>query len=992
MVKPSKFFVKQVALYLRSLKSYWHGSIRKQLVLSFSLVSLILIVSFSTLMYLHQRDFLYQASTDRAVGLAHALASSSTPWVLADDVAGLQEVLAGFSNTPDLKFALVLSLRGEVLAATDIAQIGRYVDDKVSLGLLSSGAEPVVLINHRAIVDAAQPILAGNRLIGWARVEMLRDSSNANLHALEVAGLGFSSIAIVLAFLIANMLARRLTRGLYDLKQVTKAVEQGQRDVRSTMPRKDEIGELAHSFNSMLDTLNDSEIKLNRINRLYAAWTDCNEITVQESDESVLLNSICRVLADRVPFELVWIGIPARDGWVSESAAAGVGIDSLSGIRISVNANRVEGQGPLGTAIRERAPKIFNDYINAPESALWGDRASKHKFCSAAAFPIFKGGECFGGIAVYSAEIGFFTPELISLMIGLSDDISFALTNRELERQRLADVVNLERAAKVFEHSKEGILVTDAHNNIISVNQSFTEITGYHPHEVIGKTPKILASGRHDEEFYKKMWDTLSQNGSWQGEVWNRRKSGEIYPEALTLISVKDDHGAQINYIAIFSDISERKLAEDRIQQLAHYDVLTGLPNRVLFNDRLVQSLIQAQRNKTPVALLFLDLDRFKQINDTLGHDAGDQLLQMVAVRLMECVREQDTVSRQGGDEFIAVLPGTDLEGAELVAEKMLELIVQPYAIAGHDLRISTSIGIAMYPDQALDADTLIKYADVAMYQAKESGRNKYLRFDPSMNSHSYERLTLENNLRVALERNQFQLYYQPQINLADGRIIGCEALIRWHHPEYGMVPPARFIPLAEETGLIGAISDWVLQEAIRQSHEWREAGLPELIMAVNLSALQFREGSLQDQVRRLLAEYALPASLLDLELTEGILMQGVERTLTTLHELTALGVKISIDDFGTGYSSLSYLKRFPIHKLKIDQSFVRDVTVDSNDASMVRTIIVMAHSLKLEVIAEGVETEEQANFLREAGCERAQGYLFGRPMPADAFAEMLKC
>ncbi|MGZ8983903.1 MAG: EAL domain-containing protein [Methylotenera sp.] len=986
MVNPSKFFL----LLLTRVKSYWSHSIRRQLVLSFSLVSLILMVSFSYLMFVHQRDFLYGETTDRATGLAHELASSSASWVLADDVAGLQEVLLGFSGTPDLKFALVLSMRGEVLGSTDSNQVGRYINDKVSLGLLSSTVEPKVLINQPSLVDAAAPIMVGNRHIGWARVELTRASSNANLRLLGLAGMGFSLLAVVAALLVAARLSRRLTHSLYQLMDVTQEVKLGKRDVRSTIVRNDEIGKLARRFNHMLDALNDSEKKLERINRLYAAWTECSEIIVRQNDEQVLLNSICHVLADRVPLELVWIGVPDQDGWVAPVASSDAGSVYLSSIHVSTDADRMEGQGPLGAAIREGSPKIFNDFINDPKSAPWRALATKFHYRSVAAFPIFRGGNCYGGIALYSAEVNFFTSELISLIGGLTDDITFALNSLDREQQRLADVVKLERAAKVFEYSKEGILVTDADNKIISVNRSFTEITGYLPEEAIGQNPNMLSSGRQDEAFYGQMWDSISKTGSWQGELWNRRKNGEIYPEALTIISVKGDDGSVINHIAILGDISERKLAEERIQQLAHYDVLTGLPNRVLFGDRLKQSLIHAVRNQYSLALLFLDLDRFKQINDTLGHGVGDQLLQMVAQRLMECLREQDTVSRQGGDEFLAVLPGTDAAGAELVAGKMLQAVSQPYVIEGHDLRITSSIGIAIYPDHAQDASSLIKYADVAMYQAKEGGRNHYLLFDPSMNVSTYERLTLETNLRTALERNQFQLYYQPQVDLADGRIIGCEALIRWHPPELGMISPASFIPLAEETGLIIPISDWVLEEAIRQCRAWHDAGLLELTVAVNLSPLQFRQRNLHEQVSGLLDQYAVDANMLDLELTEGILMQGVERTLTTLHGLAALGVGISIDDFGTGYSSLSYLKRFPIQKLKIDQSFIRDVTTDSNDATMVRTIILMAHSLKLHVIAEGVETVEQADFLRESGCERAQGRLFGHPMPAEEFAEML--
>jgi diguanylate cyclase (GGDEF)-like protein/PAS domain S-box-containing protein len=573
----------------------------------------------------------------------------------------------------------------------------------------------------------------------------------------------------------------------------------------------------------------------------------------------------------------------------------------------------------------------------------------------------------------------------------LADDITFALDNLDREQQQRIAAIKLEQAATVFEYSKEGIMVTDVNNKIISVNRSFVEITGYAAEEIVGQDPKILSSGLQPPEFYDSMWAVIAETGSWQGEVWDRRKNGEVYPEALTIIRVKNAEGAIINHLAIFSDISERKIAQERIQQLAHYDVLTGLPNRVLFSDRLEQAIISAQRNHTNIALLFLDIDRFKQINDTLGHGVGDRLLQNVGQRLLGCVREQDTVSRQGGDEFIVVLSDAGSAGAELVAQKILQSILQPYVIEQHDLRITASIGIAIFPDHAQDSESLIKYADVAMYQAKESGRNCYLSFHPAMNESSYERLKLENALRGALERDELCVYYQAQVNLQDGRIVGCEALVRWLHPTLGMIYPDKFIPLAEETGLIVSINHWVLEQAIKQCRAWRDAGFNALTMSVNLSALQFRQHNLLQQVKGLLDKYELPPGVLDLELTEGILMQGVERTLATLHELSAMGVILSLDDFGTGYSSLSYLKRFPIQQLKIDQSFVRDVITDASDATRVRTIILMAHSLKLDVIAEGVETQEQAEFLMQSGCERAQGYHFRRPVTAEEFELLLQ-
>lgn len=970
--------------------AFYGYSLRRQLVFSFGLLMLLVMVSFSYLMYIQQREFLYGTDADRAQGLARALASSSASLVLTNDIAGLQEVLQGFVDAPDLKFALVLTPEGEVLGATNPILIGRYANDAVSKRLQTVPAGYTTLIDDERLIDVATPIKVGDRHLGWARVEMTRQSSNANLDMLKATGLGFSLLAVIAAFAMAVWLSWRLTRRFYDLIHIMKAVESGNRQVRSDIKTKDEIGDLAQSFNGMLDTLSDSERELERINRLYAAWTESSEVIVRKKNESELLNSICQILAQRVPFDLVWIGVADDDGWVQPVAFSGVSADYLDTIKVSMDVGRPEGQGPTSATIRSGTHKVHNRFLE-DANAYWHEAALRFNFNSVGAFPIFRGAKIYGCIAVYSRELDFFSSEHIDLMSGLADDITFALDNLDRELQQRIAAIKLEQAATVFEYSKEGIMVTDAGNQIVSVNRSFVEITGYAAEEVIGKNPRILSSGLQPPEFYERMWSQIKATGSWQGEIWDRRKNGEVYPEALTVIQVKNADGVIINHLAIFSDISERKLAQERIQQLAHYDVLTGLPNRILFNDRLEQAMISAQRNRSRIALLFLDIDRFKQINDTLGHGIGDKLLKNVGQRLLGCVREQDTVSRQGGDEFVIVLSDAGVTGAELVANKILQSILQPYSIEEHELRITASIGIAIYPDHAQDVENLIKYADVAMYQAKESGRNCYMSFHPEMNESSYERLQLENALRGAIERDELRVYYQAQVNLANDRIVGCEALLRWQHPEQGLIYPEKFIPIAEETGLIVSLNHWVLEQAIKQCRVWRDAGFKALTMSVNLSALQFRQHNLLQQIRNLLEKYDVPPAVLDLELTEGILMQGVERTLATLHELSAMGVILSLDDFGTGYSSLSYLKRFPIHQLKIDQSFVRDVISDANDATMVRTIILMAHSLRLDVIAEGVECEEQAAFLMQCGCQRAQGYYFRRPVTAEEFALILQ-
>jgi diguanylate cyclase (GGDEF)-like protein/PAS domain S-box-containing protein len=560
-------------------------------------------------------------------------------------------------------------------------------------------------------------------------------------------------------------------------------------------------------------------------------------------------------------------------------------------------------------------------------------------------------------------------------------------TGIDVTEARAAEA-ELRLAARVFEHAGEAIMVTDADNHIIKVNPAFTAITGYSTAEVLGQTPARFSSGRHDAAFYQAMWRSLAETDSWEGEIWDRRRDGVVYPKWLTISAMRDQQGELRHYVALFTDISERKRSEERIRHLAEHDNLTGLPNRSLLQDRLRQAMARAERERTRLALLFLDLDRFKLVNDSLGHAVGDALLREVAHRLQSTVRASDTVSRQGGDEFLILLSNIEQnEDAGRVAQKMLEALSEPCHLAGHDLRITPSIGISLYPDDSTDLEKLIKSADIAMYQAKESGRHTYQFFTGDMNQRAAERLSVEIGLRRALEQGEMLLHYQPQIDLASGRIIGLEALLRWHHPEQGLIPPGQFIPIAEDSGLIVPIGEGVLHEACRQSLAWQAAGLPAVPIAVNLSAMQFRKPGLESLLRDILAATGLPPALLELELTESIVMNQAEETVAILGRLHALGVRLSIDDFGTGYSSLAYLKRFPIQKLKVDQSFIRDVAHDSNDAA----IVGLAHSLGLEVIAEGVETRAQRDFLHELGCEQAQGYYFSRPLPPAAIEPLLR-
>jgi len=563
------------------------------------------------------------------------------------------------------------------------------------------------------------------------------------------------------------------------------------------------------------------------------------------------------------------------------------------------------------------------------------------------------------------------------------------LKNEVSERLRIES--ELRKLSLAVEQSPESIIITDTHACIEYVNDAFVNKTGYSREEIIGKNSRILQSGKTPRAKYDEMWAHLSQGESWQGEYINKRKDGGEFIESVRVAPVRQADGRITHYIAIKEDVTQRKLNEERIHYLAHFDTLTGLPNRAQLDDHLNYALTLAKRSNGHLALMFLDLDRFKDINDTLGHSVGDALLIEVAQRMRSLLREEDTVSRLGGDEFILMLPGTDERGAALVAQKLLDVVSQPFRIAPYDLTVTASIGIALYPNDGEDLEALSRSADAAMYRVKREGRHGYHFFTAEIQAHSARHLLLVNALRQALELQQLQVHYQPQISLSNGQVVGAEALLRWHHPELGDISPLEFIPAAEDSGLILPIGEWVLRQALKQVRSWQEAGLPPLVMAVNLSAVQFRHPDLPDLVARVLTETALPARFLELELTESVAMSAPQGAIETMNRLDEQGVRMSIDDFGTGYSSLSYLKKFKVYKLKIDQSFVRDISTDPEDKAIVGAIISMARSLGLQTLAEGVETMQQLQFLQERGCNEVQGYHYSKALPPHEFAAFVQ-
>ena len=560
-----------------------------------------------------------------------------------------------------------------------------------------------------------------------------------------------------------------------------------------------------------------------------------------------------------------------------------------------------------------------------------------------------------------------------------------AALQRSEARQRLA--------ATVVDNTMEGVVVTDAHSRILSVNAAFTRLLGYTEEELLGKTPRVFKSGRHDKAFYEAMWSTLTETGYWQGEIWNRRKNGEIFPEHMSLSAVRDPAGEITHYVCMFTDISEEKAQQRQLEYLAHNDPLTGLSNRTWFGHQLELAVQEAQGSGEHIAVLLLNLDRFKDVNDSYGHTTGDEVLKHIARQVQSALRPGDVLGRMAGDELAVVARNLrHADGAAAVARHLIRAVAEPWRSPdGLEVVAGVSVGICMFPEHAGTTELLLQGAHAAVYGAKARGRGAWCFFHEAMTQAARERLELESRLRLALAQGHLQMYYQPQMDIATGRIQGAEALVRWNDPQEGLISPARFIPVAETSGVIGPLGEWVVREVCRQGQQWREAGLPPLTLALNVSPRQFHLTDLAGCTAAALQASGFPAALLELEITESALAERTEEARQVLVRLRELGVRIAVDDFGTGYSSLAQLKRFPIDVLKIDQGFIRDIPQSEDDMAISAAIIAMGHSMGLSVLAEGVETEGPLAFLRERGCDAYQGYLCSRPVPADEFVALLR-
>jgi diguanylate cyclase (GGDEF)-like protein/PAS domain S-box-containing protein len=695
-----------------------------------------------------------------------------------------------------------------------------------------------------------------------------------------------------------------------------------------------------------------------------------------DDDQSAIVRRLCGGIAPHHPGSLIFIAEATGDGLLAVNHAEGMGAALVRSVRLEwQDARLTESAGACGFW---RVPAAQARQLGPSWKALCADLDAGEIVlarigASSSASPVL------GLLPVKRAALREAEVHLLQYIAKAMRKTLAAAGERRALRQENR---RLRLAARVFEHAMEGVIITDADQRIVAINKSVSRVTGFSEDELIGATPRLLNSGRHHADFYREMWRVLRERGHWKGEIWNRRKNGEIYPELLSISVIHDEFGNPGHYLGIFIDLTLQKEAERRLIHLALHDPLTGLPNRESFRDRIEHALRRGGRH----AVLLLDIDRFKNINDTFGHPEGDLLLKAITARLQEAMRPQDVLARLGGDEFAVLMEDVaEREEAADMAESLHRALAKPFRVDALEVGVTASIGVSLSPEDGTEASALIRHADTAMYEAKRAGGANSEFSVPGFSNEVRRQLEIESELRCAIERNELRLHYQPQIDLASGRMVGVEALLRWMKPGVGLIGPAHFIALAEETGLIVPIGEWVLNEACRQCKAWQAAGHADLQVAVNLSARQLRDEGLADKVRAALDRSCLDPASLELELTESVAVDSMEGGLATLHRLHEIGVKLTVDDFGTGFSSLHYLKRLPIDRLKIEHSFVQGVTNDRHDAAIVRAIVTLARTLDLQVVAEGVMTEEQIARLRSIGCHQAQGYYYGRPVPAEA-------
>ncbi|MES9858892.1 MAG: EAL domain-containing protein [Sedimenticola sp.] len=785
------------------------------------------------------------------------------------------------------------------------------------------------------LIEARAKVTEGGETFGTVVIGLHRGYVDILLEKTRNEFILIAIIGVTLTGLFSLLLGNYLTRRLVLLQRASHAVAEGKLGYQVPVKGGDELAQTGSDFNRMSS----------RLKTLY--------------DEQASREGYIRTVMENVVDGIITIDASGTIQTCNRSVEAifGYSPDELEGANVSIL---------MPEPYRSQHDGYLTHFAETGEAHIIGtgrELIGRHK--DGTEFPL----------------------ELSISEMHLAERRMFVGIVRNISERKEAEK-GLKLGRQVFESAGEAILITDPAGNIIDVNPAYLKITGYNREEVIGINPNRVSSGHHDNTFYKEMWHDINTKGEWSGEIWDRRKNGESFPKWLTISSIKDGDDKVSHYVGIFSDITEQKDAEERLERLAYYDPLTHLPNRSLFQERLERELIQSERHNRRMALMFLDLDRFKHVNDTLGHAFGDHLLAQVALRVRECLRSTDTVARLGGDEFTVILSDVnDQYSIGRVAQKIIDTLKRPFNIEGNEVFIGASIGIGIYPNDGTNRGDLAKHADIAMYEAKSAGRGNYQFFTPAMNANNLKRIQVEHGLRTALDKDELILHYQPKLELESDKVCGMEALLRWQHPKRGMISPVDFIPIAEETGIIVPIGEWVIQEGCKQLAAWSaQEGSHHLKLALNLSARQFQDRDLIKTLDKTLEATGIDPECLELEITESMIMDNMDEAITIMKRLRKRGVKWALDDFGTGYSSLSYLKKLPINALKIDQSFVRDLTVDSTDVDIVRAILSLGKTLDLRVVAEGVETEEQLDFLRQHGCHEIQGYLIAKPLPSVEF------
>ncbi len=1036
---------------LERLKQLLAGSLRRQLITGVALtVTLTMSLFIWDAVDLQQNENIQQQS-EEAIALAQSISVTSSVWVASRDVSGLQEIIQGLQQYPDLEYAIMLDLQGQVLAHSDPGKIGQYLTDLPPLN-----KQVVILQKSAKMIDVINPIKLGNNQIGWVRIGLSNESGNAQIAKMVRDGIIFGLIAIVINILIALLAGRYMTKRLELIQQVTDGVSKGKTGLRVTLNGEDEAAQLARQFNTMLDTLEQREEQLRsfyefdlvgltitspekgwlRINQYLCDMLEYSEQELRTmtwaqvthpDDLATDLEQFNKLLANEINGYSMEKRFVSRTGKIIPSFLVVRCVRKANGDIKYVTAMvqditmRKQSEAELMREIEKTSTLLRNasdgihildtdgNVIEASDSfcmmlgyqrdevigmnvAQWDAQYNQSEIKKAIVDQFTRNTRSLFESRHKRKDGTIFDVEISGYPLSLEEKPVLFNSSRDISERKQAEAI-IKQYQAALETTHDGFWMVDSKGFLLEANQAYADIIGYSKDEIRGvHVSQLEAKEQTADEVNAHIAKIIAQ-GYDTFETRHRHKDGhEIDIEVSTSFIPESNL-----LVAFCRDITLRKVDEKKIELLAFYDPLTHLPNRRLFQDRLQQAMVSSLRSGKTGALLFLDLDNFKTLNDTQGHDTGDLLLQKVAERLTTCVREGDTVARIGGDEFVVMLLNLSVDNlgaatqTRLITDKILSTLNRDYHLDAHAYRCTSSIGATLFNGREAGTEELLKQADIAMYQSKKIGRNTLCFFDPKMQVAINARAILENELNVAIELQQFQLYYQKQVD-SSLDILGAEVLIRWNHPERGLVSPAEFISLAEETDLIIPIGQWILETACAQLKSWQGDTLTQhLRLSVNVSAKQFRDSNFLAKVKGAVLRHGIIPSLLKLEPTESIMLDSIEDTVAIMEKLQAIGIQLALDDFGTGFSSLQYLKKLPLNQLKIDQSFLIDLASNKNDQAIVRTIIAMAQSLNLDVIAEGVETEEQKQILQSYGCNHYQGYLFGRPLPIAEFEASLR-